>query len=263
MNRAQWISIFSAVALFAMLYFGFSTTPGKHKNIEKQRALAAVSTDINSLLTDAKQGMPAQQSASILALESELNSLGTDSAKAEVYKRLSSLWYSYEKPAIAGFYAEKTAELIGGEEAWSIAGTTYSICLQKEQAGKVKAFCSQKAVQCLENAASINPGNPQHKINLALVYAEDPPQDNPMKGVLMLIELNKQYPENVPLLTQLGRLAIKTGQFDKAVQRLEQALSLEPENPSANCLIVKAYEGAGNEPKAAEFRPKCDKLTNR
>ena len=79
----------------------------------------------------------------------------------------------------------------------------------------------------------------------------------------MLIELNKQYPENVPLLTQLGRLAIKTGQFDKAVQRLEQALSLEPDNPTANCLIVKAYEGAGDEPKAAEFRPKCDKLTNR
>lgn len=263
MNKAQWISILSAAALFAMLYFGFSTTPGKHKDIEKQRALAAVSTDINALLTEAKKGMSAQQSASVMALESELGSAATDSAKADIYKQLSSVWYNFDRPGIAGFYAEKTAELAGSEEAWSIAGTTYSICLQTVQEEKVKRFCSEKAVQCLENAASINPDNPQHKINLALVYAEDPPKDNPMKGILMLIDLNKQYPENVPLLTQLGRLAIKTGQFDKAVQRLERAMSLEPDNPSANCLIVKAYEGLGNEPKAAEYRPKCDNLSNR
>lgn len=252
-----------SVVLFATLYFGFSTVPGKHKDIEKQRALAAVSTDISALLMDAKSTLSPQQSASVLALETELNGAGTDSAKAECYKRLSSTWYSFEKPGIAGFYAEKTAELAGSEEAWSIAGTTYSICLQQGPSEKVKNYCAQKAVQCLENAISINPGNPQHKLNLALVYAEDPPKDNPMKGILMLVELNKQFPENVPVLAQLGRLAIKTGQYEKAAQRLEQAISLDPGNQTANCLIVKAYEGLGNESKAAEFRSKCDKLSNR
>lgn len=253
----------SAVVLFALLYWGFSIVPSEHKNIEKQRALAAVSTDITSLLMDAKSDLSPQASASVLALETELDKAGTDSAKADIFKRLSSTWYGLSKAAIAGFYAEKTAELAGGEEAWSIAGTTYSICLQQGASDKEKSYCAERAIHCLENAASLNPGNPQHRLNLALVYAEDPPKDNPMKGILMLVELNKQFPDNVPVLAQLGRLAIKTGQFDKAVERLEKALSLEPENQTANCLIIKAYEGLGNEAKAAEFRSKCEKLSNR
>ncbi len=262
MNKAQWFVVSAALMLFLILYLGFDTKPGKHKEVEKQRVLAAVSTDINSMLKDAKKSLSPQESASVLALETELEA-APDTSQANFYKRLSSLWYSLEKPGISGYFAEKVAELEGGEEAWSIAGTTYSICLQKEQADKVRNFCTERAIQALENAASINPANLQHKVNLALVYAENPPKDNPMKGVLMLVDLNKQNPGSPIVLTQLGRLAIKTGQFDKAVERLEQAIAAEPNNTTANCLLVQAYEGVGNETKAKDFQKKCDQLSGR
>ncbi|MEK7256661.1 MAG: tetratricopeptide repeat protein [Bacteroidota bacterium] len=262
MNKAQWLVVSLAVAVFLALYLGFDTKPGKHQEIENKRSLAQTSTDISVLLMEAKVGMSAQASATVLGLEAELDKAPSDSLKAELYKQLSSAWYGFEKPAIAGFYAEKAAELLKNEEAWSIAGTTYSICLQKEEEEKIRSFCTQHAVQALENAASLNPSNPQHKVNLALVYTENPPQDNPMKGVLMLRELNEQYPKNHAILTQLGRLAIKTGQFDRAVQRLEEALSVEPEDPNAICLLAKAYESVGNAAKAAELNAKCEKLMN-
>ena len=262
MNKTQWIVVTAAVVLFSVLYFGFDTKPGKHKEVEKQRVLAAVSTDINSLLKDAKKSLSPQESASVLALEAELEK-SPDSSKANLYKRLSSLWYSLEKPGISGFFAEKVAELVGSEEAWSIAGTTYSICLQQEQEEKVKSYCTQRAIQALENAASINPANLQHKVNLALIYAENPPQDNPMKGVLMLVELNKQNPGSPVVLTQIGRLAMKTGQFDKAVERLEQSIAAQPDNPVAICLLAQAYEGLGNSEKAKDFQKKCDQLSGR
>ena len=35
MNKSQWILISAAVALFAVLYFGFDTKPEKQKGIEK------------------------------------------------------------------------------------------------------------------------------------------------------------------------------------------------------------------------------------
>jgi cytochrome c-type biogenesis protein CcmH/NrfG len=263
MNKTQWIVVLAAAVLFSVLYFGFDTKPGKHKEVEKQRVLAAVSTDINSMLKDAKKSLSPQESASVLAMETALEAAAPDSSKANLYKRLSSLWYDLKKPGISGYFAEKVAELEGSEEAWSIAGTTYSICLQKEQEEKVKSYCTQRAVQALENAVSINPGNLQHKVNLALVYAENPPQDNPMKGVLMLVELNKQNPGNPLILTQLGRLAIKTGQFDKAVERLEQAIAVQPDNSLANCLLVQAYEAVGNPEKVKEFQKICDQLSGR
>lgn len=261
MNKSQWILISAAVALFAVLYFGFDTKPEKQKGIEKQRAGSFASTDINVLLMDAKLGLSSQSAASVMALESDLEKASPDTAKAALLRQLSSLWFQLEKPGIAGHYAEEVAKLLRDEESWSIAGTTYSICIQREQEEKVRSYCTERAVQSLENAASLNPSNIQHKVNLALVYAENPPKDNPMKGILMLVELNKQFPGSVPVLTQLGRLALKTAQFDKAVQRLGQAVSLEPDNPTANCLLSQAYEGLGNAAKATEYKTKCDKLS--
>jgi tetratricopeptide (TPR) repeat protein len=263
MNKAQWTIIAIGVILFAGLYFGFDTKPGKHKNIENQRQLAAVSTEINSLLPDAKASLSDENIAAVTAIEEKIAAEKADSTKVALLKRLSSLWYEFGKPAIAGHYAEKVAATEGSEDAWSIAGTTYSICLDREKEEKIRSFCAQKAIQALENAASLNPSNVQHKVNLASVYAANPPSDNPMKGVLMMVELNKQFPENPVILTQLGRMAIETGQFQKAIERLGQVLAIESENPKAVCLMVQAYEGLGDETKAADFRSKCDKLLNR
>ncbi len=259
MKKSQWIVIAAAAVFFAVLYFGFDTKPSKQKEIEKQRAGAFSSTDINSLLVDAKANLSAQSSSSVATLEGEVEKTTADTAKAAVYKQLSSLWYQLEKPAIAGHYAEKVAEITRDEEAWSIAGTTYSICLQREQEEKIRSFCTDHAIQALEKAASLNPQNIQHKVNLALVYAENPPKEMPMKGILMLVDLNKQNPDDVLILTQLGRLAIKTSQFDKAVERLGRAVELAPDDQMAICLLAKAYEGMGNSAKAAEYNSKCDK----
>ena len=77
-----------------------------------------------------------------------------------------------------------------------------------------------------------------------------------MKGILQLRELDAQNPDNVIVNLQLARLAIKTGQFDKAIARLEKTLSKDPNNRKLVCLLADAYEGKGD-PKAAEWKMKC------
>ncbi|MEZ4952451.1 MAG: tetratricopeptide repeat protein [Saprospiraceae bacterium] len=262
MNRNQWIVIIAAVALFIAMYFGCETTPDQHKIIEKQRLDNVVSTDISSLLMDAKKDLSPNDESEVLALEMGLNNSSNDSEKSKAYKELSSIWYKLNKPAIAGYYAEQVALIENNEDAWSITGTTFSICVQRETEPKVKSYCTDHAVSALENATSLNPSNLQHAVNLALVYTENPPAETPMKGILMLVELNKQNPENVSVLNQLGRLAIKTGQLDKAVQRLSKAVELEPENPMSNCLLGKAFEEMNEQVAASPYLAKCKELTN-
>lgn len=261
MDRAQWIVIVLALTLFVVMYFGCDTKPDKHETIEKQRLENVESTSISTLLMDAKKDITSADMPALMSLEMQLDEAKEDTAKVEALKSLSSMWYKLEHPAIAGHYAEEIALLQNNEEAWSIAGTTYSICMQRQATEKVRAFCTDHAVTALENAASLNPENLQHQVNLALVYAENPPPTNPMKGVLMLVNLNKQFPENVSVLNQLGRLAIKTGQLDKAVERLSKAVEVEPNNPMANCLLGKAFEGKGDQTQAATYLAKCEKLT--
>jgi uncharacterized protein HemY len=78
-----------------------------------------------------------------------------------------------------------------------------------------------------------------------------------MKGILMLRELDTQHPNNVSVLSQLGRLAIKTGQWEKAITRLEAAQKVEPANDRVACLLLEAYKGAGQVDKAKALENRC------
>lgn len=260
MTKLQWAVIVSAVGMFFLIYLGCETKPEDIQALEKSRALAAESTDINTLLQEARSSLGNIPSSSILALETELEETATDSSRTEVFKRLASKWYELGYPAISGYYAQEVAELSGTEESWSIAGTTYTICLQQSQEQKTRDFCTGRAVQAFENAISLNPENTAHQINLALAYAANPPQDNPMRGILMLRDLNQKDPDNVLVLNTLARLAIQTGQYPRAVERLERALELDPGNPNTICLLAEAYEGSGEVAKAQAFAEQCRNL---
>lgn len=260
MTKLQWVVVASAVAVFFIIYFGCDTKPKNIKALETSRALAAESTDISTLLQEAKSALSSVQSGTVLALESELNAAASDSIRAEVFKRLSSQWYSLNYPGISGYYAQQVAEILGTEESWSIAGTTYAICIQQSQDSKTRDFCTGRAVQAFESAISLNPDEMAHQVNLALAYTANPPQDNPMKGILMLRDLNQKQPDNVLVLNALARLALQTGQYGKAVERLESAQKLEPGNSSTICLLAEAYKGAGDSAKARAFEEQCRNL---
>ena len=262
MTRLQLTVIGLGVGLFGMLYFGFDTIPQKQKLVEQSRSFSTESANVEVLVRDAKSALSPVQSNAILVLETELESITSDSLRVSVFESLSGKWFEFGHPAIAGVYAQQIAELIATEESWSIAATTFTICTQRTEEKKIREFCSGRAVSAFENAISINPENIQHKVNLALSYAETPPSENPMKGVTMLLGLNKDFPDNVLVLNSLGRLAIKTGQYDRAVTRLEHALSKSPEDTNTNCLLAQAYQGLGDIVKAGQFKEKCEQLIN-
>ncbi len=260
MTKLQIFVVLSAIFLFFALYFGFDTVPPKQKSIEKSRALAQTSTDISNLLLEAKEDISTSVATNLLVLEQQLGLAETDSAKVNAYERLSSAWYQQKQAAIAGYYAEQLAEIDKGEEAWSIAGTTYAICVQREEEQKVKDFCRQHAVTAFENASSLNSKNVQHRLNLASVYAEHPPANNPMKGILMMLDLNKQYPDNVLVLINIARQGMRTGQYDKAAARLEKAYSLDAENANVVCMLSQVYEQLNKTQEAEAMLKQCQAL---
>jgi len=258
MTKLQIISVVSAVLLFLTLYFGCDTVSPQQKRAGQDRKTAMVSTDISVLLKDAAATLKPVQTGTIEILDAQVEA-AKDSTKVDLLKQLSGKWYEFGHPAIAGFYAQTIAETDNSENSWSIAGTTYSICLQRTKEQKVRDYCYQNAVQAFENAVSVSPDNPQHKVNLAVLYTENPPPQNPMKGILMLRELTEKYPKNASVLINLGRLAIKTSQFEKAIERLSQALTLEPKNRQAICYIAQAYDAIGDKVNAEKFGQQCGK----
>lgn len=260
MSRQQLYTVGAALALFFGLYFGCNTKPKKQQIVEKTRSLTLESTDVQSLIRNGKDSLSIAEKSEILALEKDLKAANSDADKVEQFKLLSRKWYQFANAAVAGHYAEEIAKIENTEEAWSIAGTTYSIAVQRASVEKNKKFCAARAIQAFENAISINPTNTDHQVNLALCYTEYPLKDNPMKGIQMLLDLNKKEPDNVSVLNTLARLGLQTGQFEKAAKRLERVLSLDANNQKATCLLAQAYQGLGNAEKAASFNNKCQAL---
>ncbi len=252
MNRQQLLVVGAAVALFFTLYFGCGTQTKEQKAIDQSRALTTEALDIKSHIESTLATLDASQKSKIMAFESN-----KDSKDPSVLKQLSSAWHNAQHDEIAAWYAEKIADVEKTEESWSIAGANYYLAIAQNTDKAMRDFCTQKAVNAFQNAVSLNPKKIEHKINLALCYTENPPQDNPMKGILLLRELDKENPDNVPVNVQLARLAIKTGQYDKAIPRLEKVLTSEPENKKAICLLADAYRETQNA-RAFELEKRCN-----
>lgn len=257
MNKAQFWALFAASALFLGLYFGFDTRPGKHKTIEKSRAIQGESTSFDALLEKAKTSVNGQKAEALGVLEQKVESAASDVDKANALKQLSAFWYGLNEIPVAGGFAEAAATIENADSSWSVAGGTFFTGLVGSKDPVIREFCAKHAVSAFENAASLAPEKVEHRVNLALVWAENPNPDNPMQAVLMLREMESKHPENPSVYNALGRLAIKTGQWQRAVDRLEKSWSLDKKNPNTPCLLARAYEGLGNNDKATEFANLC------
>ena len=73
----------------------------------------------------------------------------------------------------------------------------------------------------------------------------------------MLLDLNKKFPENVPVINNIAKFALQTGQLDKAEQRLLKANNLLPNNKTTICLLAELYSSKGDISNAELFRDKC------
>ena len=258
MNTTQITATAGALLLFLILYLGFDKIPPSGKDLEKSRMLQMESTSVSNLIREATSGMNAEQKSIIEALELDLSKVGTDTIKMlRVLETLAGSWYNLGFSAISGNYAEEIAKIQKTEASWSIAGTTYALCINQNESEKIRNFCFKRAINAFERAISIDPEKIEPRINLAVCYTDFPLPEEPMKGILMLRELNEKHPKNVQVLNQLGRLALKTNQFERALERLEEAYSIDPDNKNTVCLLADAYKSAGNVAKAGEFEKKC------
>ncbi len=256
-GKSQYGALAAAAVLFGVLYFGFQTTPPSWRVREQSRALRAEQASADQLVSEARSRLTSEERAALLVLEQAIGAAPSDEERAERLKELSGWWYARGYKGIAGIVAEQVAEVLPSDEAWSVAGATYYQALQSEGDPRLRTYYAERSVRAFESATSLAPDRTEHRVNIALVYAENPPADNPMKAVQMLRELEQQYPSSAAVYNALGRLAIKTGQWERAIERLEKALSLEPNNPNTPCLLMTAYENAGQREKALQLAPKC------
>jgi len=260
MGRSQWIAVAVASLLLLLTYLGCPVRPPEMEEGFKRGPLEA--TGLESLIRAARATLKPAEVATLASLEGRLEEVEDVVEKRQpLLQQLAGEWYRAGHPAISGIYARKIAEDTNTEEAWSIAATTFSICLKQEDADdKTRQFCSRQAEAAYQAAISLDPREVDHRINLALTYTDYPPKDNPMKGILQLRELVENYPDNPRVYISLAQLSIRTNQWENAAKRLEKAVELAPDNPDAVCNLARVYETLKRMEAAAAVGARCREL---
>lgn len=258
-KKHQYIILSIFAALMLVFYFGFDIRSKEIKLAEKSRVGNLEITSIENIKRSAFDSLAPSAKAIFDGLQLKLNDAIDKDERILMLKQISGFWYRNGNYAIAGDVAKKIANQENSEESWAIAGTTFASGISNSTSRKLKKFNQSQAIKAFENAISLNPNNPENHTNLAICYAELPPKENPMKGILMLLDLSKRFPEDAGVSFQLGRLGMETGQYKKAVVRLEKVLTLKPNYKKASCLLAVAYEKLGDTNNANKHRVSCNK----
>lgn len=90
--------------------------------------------------------------------------------------------------------------------------------------------------------------NLQVEIEQAVQKIRDGQQ--PMEGIMALRKIAEEHPENEEAQLYLGIFSIQSGQYEKAVERFNNVLSINAENSYAYQLLGQAYELMNDTTKA-------------
>lgn len=233
------------------------------------------------LFTDIKKPQKEQQAISqptehedheFLDIEkyiAEVNeSLPNDSLKQQVthladnkaYSEMAQFYYKMDKPIAVAYCLMKQAAITNSSEEYLRAGDYSSMLIQTAPDEKAHSYLSAVILESYQKAAELDSANNQAKLRLAGAYLENSPQ--PMQGVSILMNMLKKDSNNTDVLLMLGRFGIVSGQFDKAIERLEKVLYLRPQNSEALLLLAEAYNSKGDKIRAIEYLEQCKKTVS-
>lgn len=230
MTRTHWVVLLSCTALFLGLVVLYKT--GAFKPVIVQ-AESDISTAFNleAFMTESRGALDSLARLDLTALEAQKASASSPQAEIVALKAVSKFWNEQDNFLLGGHFAKQVAQMEQADSSWAITGTTFSLVIfNPSQAADRRAYCVTEAKNAFDQAIKLAPSNTDYQINKALILIEASQIDAsvaPMEGIGILRGIVEKDPGNSKAIYHLGRLAMKSGQFDKAIERFNQIVSID------------------------------------
>jgi outer membrane protein len=200
----------------------------------------ALTNTIKSLRAQYLQGSPNQKNA---IFADSLRSLYTQAGQFD-----SAAWY-----------AEQAATFFKTTESFLKTGNSYYEAYTFALAPEKQKAMAEKTQLWLGKAVEANPKNLEAKTKIAMTYLSS---SSPMQGIQMMREVLAEDPKNEFALYNMGILSIQSGQFGRAIERLNELILVNPRHVQGQLLLGVAYMNNGNREKAKAQFEKVKKLDN-
>jgi tetratricopeptide (TPR) repeat protein len=250
------ITIGTAIFLVAIIYFFGRTTPYK-----KPVPVAdghVHSTDAGNLtdtiLNMAKSQITPDQVIRITTLENSISRGDVKDQQLKVYHQLAHFWGDSAGIFLPyAWYEAEAARLENSENSLTFAARLFLDNLQQEQNGKFRTWEALQAKDLFERSLMINPDNDSAKVGLGACYLFGNISAAPMEGIAVIRQVVEKDSTNIYAQMMLAKGSLVSGQYDKAITRLQTINRMEPDNPEAILMLADVSERTGDKVKAVKW----------
>ena len=270
MKKPQWITIGAAFLLIAGIFIFGRTVP-------KKKMIAAIehspddghdhgpvesTITIDTILNLAKKQLTSDQIVRLNTLENSISRGDIKDQQIHVYHQLARFWADsvrvFEPYA---WYNAEAARLENSEKNLTFAARLFLDNLQNDDVAKWRQWKALQAKDLFERSLMINPGNDSAKVGIGACYLFGEISTTPMEGILKIREVVEKDSTNLYAQMMLARGSLISGQYDKAISRLETVNRLKPDDIDAMLLLAEVYERMNDKKKAISWYQKCMPLT--
>jgi len=236
--------------LAAVLVVIVLIAPARKKKLLSAKPAQAVETSIEQIISNAKADLSPSQVSSIATWELALNN-ARDEDKFAYMDTLAMNWIVLKQPFIAGHYYKQISTVNTNVANLVKSARQYYSSFNSSGNDEIKSTSLKTATELFEKALSLEPDNQEIKLDLALCFVEN--KDNPMQGIMLLRELIKANPQNENALFNLGVLSMRSGQYEKAIERFEEILAISEKRHELLLYIADSYVQLGEKDKAIVY----------
>lgn len=253
--KHQWLAITVACLLLITLYFLGRTKPHAKDNdkVSLDGASSVFSTE--KLLATAKKSLKPDQISRIQHLENSIVRGDLTTQKIAVYGQLASFWRdsAHIIPPYLWYQGEK-AKLENTPKTLTFAAQSYMDELKSDQDPNTKSWMAEQARGLFDNLLQLEPNNDSAKIGWGSTFIFGAGGSaSPMEGIMKIREVAQRDTTNMYAQFMLGYGAMMTGQYEKAIERLNTVARREPNNTEGIFLLAEAYERFGDKPNAIKW----------
>jgi len=207
---------------------------------------------IDSILLIAKKQLSPEQVNRLSLLEGSISRGDVKNQQMKIYHQLSHFWGdSMQFFAPYAWYEAEAARLENSEKTLTFAARLFLDNLQLEENPGVRQWGALQAKDLFERSLKINPENDSAKVGLGACYLFGNISSNPMEGIAMIRQVVEKDSTNLYAQLTLAKGSLLSGQFDKAITRLNTVNRLKPDNIEAVLMLADTYERMNDKKTAA------------
>lgn len=193
----------------------------------------------------------------IVNLEAKYIKASEGVQKANAAADLARKWDDVGQLNPSAMYFEIAAQNEQNLNNWINSGNAYLKAFESSQDTSINPALLKRANLSYQKAFDLDSLSIDAKTGLGTTIVNG--MGMPMQGIAMLLEVVEKEPKNVKANLNLGIFSIKSGQFDKAIDRFKTVIEVK-KSPEAYFYLATAYDNLGKNKEAIDAYLESKKL---